>query len=90
MLPETFMRSGYFWGTTDVDPGEGEFILSQYRWTTMVLKIDPDGDLIWGKQMGSETAGHAYGCSIAVDNSGNVIHFRCTFMEGWILIRDPT
>jgi len=64
---------GYFWGTTDVDPGPGEYILSQNRWTTMVLKIEPDGDLIWGKQMGSETAGHAYGWSIAVDNTGNVI-----------------
>lgn len=65
--------TGYFWGTTDVDPGEGEYIMSQNRWTTMVLKIDPDGNLIWGKQMGSETAGHAYGCSITVDNHLNVI-----------------
>jgi hypothetical protein len=65
--------TGYFWGTTDVDPGEGEYILSQNRWTTMVLKIEPDGDLIWGKQMGSETAGHAYGSSITVDNNLNVI-----------------
>jgi hypothetical protein len=65
--------TGYFWGTTDVDPGDGVYFLSQNRWTTMVLKINPDGDLIWGKQMGSETAGHAYGRSIAVDNSGNVI-----------------
>jgi hypothetical protein len=65
--------TGYFWGTTDVDPGDAEVILSQNRWTTMVLKINPDGDLIWGKQMGSETAGHAYGWSIAVDNNGNVI-----------------
>jgi hypothetical protein len=64
---------GHFWGTADVDPGEGEYFLSQNRWTTMVLKINPDGDLIWGKQMGSETAGHAYGNSIAVDNNGNVI-----------------
>lgn len=64
---------GHFWGTIDADPGAGVYELSQDRWTTMVLKINPDGDLIWGKQMGSETAGHAYGNSIAVDNNGNVI-----------------
>jgi len=65
--------TGYFWGTIDADPGPGTLTLSQDRWTTMVLKIEPDGDLIWGKQMGSETAGHAYGRSITVDNNLNVI-----------------
>lgn len=65
--------TGYFWGTIDADPGPGTFTLSQDRWTTMVLKIKPNGDLIWGKQMGSETAGHAYGRSITVDNNLNVI-----------------
>jgi hypothetical protein len=65
--------TGYFWGTIDADPGDGVYELSQDRYTTMVLKIEPGGDLIWAKQMGSETAGHAYGNSIAVDNNGNVI-----------------
>lgn len=65
--------TGYFWGTIDADPGPGTFILSQDRWTAMVLKIEPDGDLIWAKQMGTGNVGHAYGHSIAVDNSLNVI-----------------
>jgi hypothetical protein len=65
--------TGYFWGTIDADPGPGTFTLSQDRYTTMVLKIEPDGDLIWAKQMGTGNAGHAYGCSIAVDNNMNVI-----------------
>ncbi|MCK9400048.1 MAG: SBBP repeat-containing protein, partial [Bacteroidales bacterium] len=65
--------TGYFWGTIDADPGDGEYFLTQNRLTTMVLKIEPDGDLIWAKQMGSGDVGHAYGFSIAVDSSQNVI-----------------
>ena len=65
--------TGYFWGTIDADPGDGVYELSQDRWTTMVLKINPDGDLIWGKQFGSGNVGHAYGWSIAIDNNQNVI-----------------
>jgi hypothetical protein len=65
--------TGYFWGTIDADPGPGTFFLSQNRMTSMVLKIAPDGNLIWAKQYGAGDMGHAYAYGLAVDNNLNVI-----------------
>lgn len=65
--------TGYFIGTIDADPGPGVFLMSQQRVTTIVLKIAPDGNLSWGKYFGQDNVGHAYGWSITLDNSGNVI-----------------
>ncbi|PKP49224.1 MAG: hypothetical protein CVT94_05745 [Bacteroidetes bacterium HGW-Bacteroidetes-11] len=66
--------TGYFSGTIDADPGTGYFELSQTKHTAFVLKIEPDGDLIWAKQMGFPGDwGLAYGYAITIDNSLNVI-----------------
>jgi hypothetical protein len=65
--------TGYFWGTIDADPGPGTYPLYQDRYTAMVLKIEPNGDLIWARQMGSGNIGHAYSYGITLDNSLNVI-----------------
>lgn len=66
--------TGYFSGTMDADPGPGVFELSQTKNTAFVLKIEPDGDLIWAKQMGFPGDwGLAYGYAITVDNNENVL-----------------
>jgi hypothetical protein len=65
--------TGYFWGTIDADPGPGVFNLYQNRFTAMVLKIQPDGNLSWARQMGAGDMGHVYGYGITVDNNLNVI-----------------
>lgn len=65
--------TGFFFGTIDADPGNGYFELSQNRYTAFVLKIDPDGDLVWAKQMGTGNVGNAYGNTIALDNNQNVL-----------------
>jgi hypothetical protein len=66
--------TGYFSGTIDADPGAGYFELSQTKNTAFVLKIEPDGDLIWAKQMGFPGDwGLANGYAITLDNNLNVI-----------------
>ena len=66
--------TGFFNGTIDADPGPGVFLLSQTKNSAFVLKIEPDGDLIWAKQMGFPGDwGLARGYSITVDNNDNVL-----------------
>ncbi len=64
--------TGFFWQTTDFDPGIGVFNLTsaQYGYDIFISKLDAHGNFVWAKKMG----GGAYddGLSIAVDSSGNV------------------
>ena len=66
--------TGYFNGTMDVDPGDGEFFLSHPKSTAFVIKYGPSGNLVWARQMGSpDDPGFAYGLAIDLDNSQNVL-----------------
>jgi len=59
--------TGYFTGTADFDPGTGiNNLTSAGSSNTFIQKLDADGDFIWAKQMGGNSA------SIISDVSGNI------------------
>jgi hypothetical protein len=66
--------TGSFREIMDVDPGSGTYYLQAGPATTFILKLDPDANLVWAKQMGApDSPGYAIGCGITLDNNGNVI-----------------
>lgn len=66
--------TGYFVYSMDADPGNGEVWLTQTKPAAYVLKIAPDGNLTWARQMGFPGDwGLAYGQAITLDNDLNVI-----------------
>ena len=63
--------TGGFSETVDFDPGVGTLNLtSAGNYDIFIQKLDPEGNLLWVKQMGG--TGRDYGVSIKVDASGNV------------------
>ncbi len=64
---------GYFENAADFDPGTGTFNMSPIGpgYNGFVLKLNPDGDLIWAKQLGS--TGNTYVNSVDTDASGNIV-----------------
>lgn len=65
--------NGYFQGTVDFDPGPGvaNLVGSVTNPSAFIVKLDPNGNYIWAKQVGNPAAGvTAYG--IKVDAAGNV------------------
>jgi gliding motility-associated-like protein len=64
--------SGYFYNTTDFDPGLGVFNLTSNGMEDIyVSKIDPLGNFIWAKSFGSSIADYVYG--ITLDANNNVL-----------------
>lgn len=71
--------TGQFYGTTDFDPGEGEFNLTcTGAIDIFVQKLDVNGNFLWAKQMGGSDFDNSL--SIAVDASGNV--FTTGYFQG--------
>ena len=67
--------TGYFTGTVDFDPGSNSFTLStgNIYWDAFVLKLDPQGNFVWAKQITQSIGQHnEVSLSIAIDASGNV------------------
>ncbi|MGH1337157.1 MAG: SBBP repeat-containing protein [Aureispira sp.] len=63
--------TGYFRGTTDFDPSTGTSNLTSIGNNDIfVQKLDPNGNLLWAKQMGG--TGFETGLSILTDSTGNV------------------
>lgn len=63
--------TGYFQDTVDFDPGPGIYnLISASSYDVFVLKLAPNGNFIWAKNMGT-TSGEE-GNDIIVDGSGNV------------------
>src|SRR5690606_20556870 len=56
--------------SVDFDPGEGTVNLTSRGWDIFVQKLDADGNLLWVKQMGSETADGGNALTVGLD--GNV------------------
>lgn len=65
--------TGYFWDTKDFDPGIGvtNLISNETEGAEIFIqKLDPDGDLLWAKQMGGNSGDGGRG--ITIDPSGNL------------------
>ena len=63
--------AGNFRNTLDLDPGPGIYNVSTPFLTDIyVVKLDPNGNFIWGKQIGGSRFDECYG--FAVDPAGNV------------------
>ncbi len=63
--------TGYFLGTTDLDPGsEAAIFTSNGMYDIFIQKLNTHGDFQWAKQIGG--LAWDFGSSIAVDASGNV------------------
>lgn len=64
---------GYFQNAADFDPGTGSFNISPIGtgYNGFILKLNPSGDLIWAKQLGS--TGDTYVNSVDTDGSGNIV-----------------
>lgn len=65
---------GNFRNTIDFDPGPDTFNLTAINGSEIfLLKLDPDGNLIWARQTSSPQFGNLQsGISVAVDAAGNV------------------
>lgn len=61
--------TGYFYGTADFDPGNGEFFLDPVDGApdVFISKLDADGNFAWAKQIDA-----SHGNSVATDIAGNV------------------
>jgi hypothetical protein len=65
--------AGVFWGTTDFNPGAGITTLTAAGVTDkFILKLDPQGNFLWVKQIGENLANVNPG-SIKTDKDGNII-----------------
>ncbi len=62
--------TGYFNGTLDFDPDTSIFELTSNARDIFILKIDTNGEFIWGKQIGG--SGYDLGQSLSLDHIGNV------------------
>lgn len=63
--------TGYFRGTTDFDPGSGVFNLTSAGGADIFIhKLDPSGNFVWAKQIGSPNDEEAL--FIKIDSSGNI------------------
>ncbi len=63
--------TGYFFGTSDFDPGAGVFNLTSAGFEDIFIsKLDASGNFVWAKSIGG--AYQDNGSSIALDGSGNV------------------
>lgn len=63
--------TGYFYGTSDFDPGLGNYNLTSSGYMDIFIsKLDPSGNFVWARKMGGSS--YDAGLSIAVDISGGL------------------
>lgn len=69
------LLTGGFSGIADFDPGAGTYTMSSPGGGTdiFVLKLDPNGNFIWAKKMGSSGGANQNGFAITNDASNNVL-----------------
>ncbi len=65
--------TGFYYGSFDADPGPGVFELQPaYNFSDIfVIKLDPDGNLLWARGVGTYTFDG--GETVKIDSQGNVI-----------------
>lgn len=65
---------GVYGTTMDADPGSGTYLLPTLSWgitTLYLLKLDPTGNFVWAKTVGSDTAG-ARATAMVMDEEANI------------------
>lgn len=69
------LLTGGFSGKADFDPGVGTYTLSVSGGGNdiFILKLDPNGNFIWAKKIGSATGANQNGYAITSDASNNVL-----------------
>ncbi len=76
---DNIVVTGIITGNVDVDPGPGVWTLGNPGvHSTIVVKLDTDGNFIWGKAMG--TTGDHFGWHAATDASDNI--YICGYFDG--------
>lgn len=65
--------TGYFTGTCDFDPGPGVFNLTGTGSTDelYIMKLDPEGQLIWA--IATQGQGNKYARTMTIDNERNIV-----------------
>jgi len=61
---------GYFYGAVDFDPGPAEQMLTATDQDVFIMKLNPQGDLLWAKNVGGN--GQDAGYSLLTDTLQNV------------------
>jgi hypothetical protein len=64
--------SGHYQNTVDFDPGAGVSNHTASGGDIFIIKLDTNGNFVWGVSMGSAGIGDEYGYGITTDASGNV------------------
>lgn len=62
--------TGFFDGTSDFDPGPGIFNLSTIYTSAYIQKLDENGNFLWAKFVGGDSA-HAFPSDIDVDSNND-------------------
>jgi hypothetical protein len=63
--------TGYFSDQVDFDPGAGSTVLTTAgNYDAFILKLDPSGNFVWGKKIGSTLGDYAH--DLTIDETGNV------------------
>ncbi len=71
-LNGNLIATGYFQNTVDLDPGSSQFnVTSQGSGDCFVLKLDSNGNFIWGKSIGGTQSSE--GRSIIFDSQNNIL-----------------
>ena len=65
--------SGWFWGTSDFDPGINTFNLTAFGQSDVfIAKLDSEGDFLWAKNLGGAGEVYVSSWSSALDSSDNI------------------
>lgn len=77
-------NTGYFTGDLDIDPGEGEIIFEteSFGEDGYIIKMRPNGDIMWSKQLKAESFDAVIPYAVEVDDQSHVI--VAGFYEGTV------
>jgi len=68
---DNYFITGTFSGEGDFDPGPDQLLLTANNQDTYLMKMDPDGQLLWAKAIGGD--GDEYFTCLSFDADGNII-----------------
>jgi hypothetical protein len=72
--------TGMFGGMADFNPGPGTYHITAAGADPFILRLNPDGQLVWVKQLAGVSGTFAYAKAMALDASGNI--YTSGFVKG--------